>query len=142
VIEGDGRPVCLIRRRPTITLIDRLRSRFAMARVCVVADRRLIRVETLAELEALRLLYILGMRERQTTCFCGLFRLAMTASNAARSAVFSLIWVLSYIPQTRIIQSAGESSKESKCETWSTNGRTGASVIVRAVRAQQGGKQI
>ena len=70
-----------------------------LARVCVVADRRLIRVETLAELEALRLLYILGMRERQTTCFCGLFRLAMTASNAARSAVFSLIWVLSYIPQ-------------------------------------------
>ena len=60
MIEGDGRPVCLIPRRPTITLIDRLRSRFAMARVCVVADRRLIRVETLAELEALRLLYILA----------------------------------------------------------------------------------
>jgi len=38
--------------------------RFAIARVCVVADRGLISAETLAELEARRLLYILGVRER------------------------------------------------------------------------------
>jgi transposase len=47
-----------------IPVIDRLRRRFAIARVCVVADRGMISAETLAELEARRLLYILGMRER------------------------------------------------------------------------------
>jgi transposase len=47
-----------------IPVIDRLRRRFAIARVCVVADRGMISAETLAELEARRLLYILGVRER------------------------------------------------------------------------------
>jgi len=47
-----------------IPVIDRLRRRFAIARVCVVADRGLISAETLAALEARRLLYILGVRER------------------------------------------------------------------------------
>ena len=45
-------------------MIDRLRARFTIARVCVVADRGLISADTLAELEARRLLYILGVRER------------------------------------------------------------------------------
>src|SRR5947208_3884919 len=47
-----------------IPVIDRLRRRFAIARVCVVADRGMISAETVAELEARRLLYILGVRER------------------------------------------------------------------------------
>jgi hypothetical protein len=47
-----------------IPVIDRLRRRFAIARVCVVADRGMISAQTLAELEARRLLYILGVRER------------------------------------------------------------------------------
>jgi transposase len=47
-----------------IPVIDRLRQRFAIARVCVVADRGMISAETVAELEARRLLYILGVRER------------------------------------------------------------------------------
>jgi hypothetical protein len=47
-----------------IPVIDRLRRRFAIARVCVVADRGMISAETMAELEARRLLYILGVRER------------------------------------------------------------------------------
>src|SRR6266567_2602096 len=47
-----------------IPVIDRLRERFAIARVCVVADRGMISAETVAELEARRLLYILGVRER------------------------------------------------------------------------------
>ena len=47
-----------------IPVIDRLRRRFDIARVCVVADRGMISAETLAELEARRLLYILGVRER------------------------------------------------------------------------------
>ena len=45
-------------------MIDRLRRRFAIARVCVVADRGMISAETVAELEARRLLYLLGVRER------------------------------------------------------------------------------
>jgi transposase len=45
-------------------VIDRLQARFAIARVCVVADRGLISADTVAELEARRLLYILGVRER------------------------------------------------------------------------------
>jgi transposase len=47
-----------------IPVIDRLRRRFAIARMCVVADRGMISAETVAELEARRLLYILGVRER------------------------------------------------------------------------------
>ena len=47
-----------------IPVIDRLRRRFAIARVCIVADRGMISAETVAELAARRLLYILGVRER------------------------------------------------------------------------------
>ena len=71
VIDGDGRPVCsemwpgnTADVTTLIPVIDRLRARFAITRVCVVADRGLISAETLAELEARRLLYILGVRER------------------------------------------------------------------------------
>jgi len=71
LIDGDGRPVCSEmwpgNTADVTTLIpvtDRLRRRFDIARVCVVADRGMISAETLAELEARRLLYILGVRER------------------------------------------------------------------------------
>jgi hypothetical protein len=71
VIDGDGRPVCsemwpgnTADVTTLIPVVDRLRRRFTIARVCVVADRGLISAETLAELEARRLLYILGVRER------------------------------------------------------------------------------
>ena len=58
LIDGDGRPVCSemwpgYSRRPTlIPVIDRLRRRFDIARVCIVADRGMISAETVAELEA------------------------------------------------------------------------------------------
>ena len=70
VIEGDGRPRgrecgrATPQTSPVMPIMERLRRRFAIARVCVVADRGLISAETLAELEARRLLYILGVRER------------------------------------------------------------------------------
>jgi Transposase DDE domain len=71
LIDGDGRPVCsemwpgnTADVSTLILVIDRLRRRFAIARVCVVADRGMISAETMAELEARRLLYILGVRER------------------------------------------------------------------------------
>jgi len=71
VIDGDGRPVCsqmwpgnTADVTTLIPVIDRLSRRFSIAQVCVVADRGLISAETLAELEARRMLYILGVRER------------------------------------------------------------------------------
>jgi len=71
LIDGDGRPVCsemwpgdTADVTTLIPVIDRLRRRFAIVRVCVVADRGMISAEAVAELEARRLLYILGVRER------------------------------------------------------------------------------
>ncbi len=47
-----------------VPVIERLRRRFAIKRICVVADRGMISQETIAEIEARGLLYILGVRER------------------------------------------------------------------------------
>src|SRR5262244_2433262 len=71
LLDGDGRAVCsemwpgnTADVTTLIPVIDRLRRRFDITRVCVVADRGMISAETIAELEARRLLYILGVRER------------------------------------------------------------------------------
>ncbi len=71
LIDGDGRPVCTemwpgntADTGSLIPVIDRLRQRFSINRVCIVADRGMISAETLVELEARKLLYILGVRER------------------------------------------------------------------------------
>src|ERR671913_888438 len=71
VIDAEGRPVCR-ERGPANTadvsvllpVIDRLRSRFAIGRVCVVADRGMISAPTIAALEERGLEYVLGTRER------------------------------------------------------------------------------
>ncbi len=49
-----------------IPVIDRLRQRFAIGRVCVVADRGMISAATIAGLEQRGLEYILGVRERSS----------------------------------------------------------------------------
>jgi hypothetical protein len=71
LIDGDGRPVCsemwpgnTTDVTTLIPVIDRLRRRFDIGRVCIIADRGMISAETMAELEARKLLYILGVRER------------------------------------------------------------------------------
>ena len=71
LLDGDGRPVCTemwpgntADVSSLIPAVDRLRKRFSINRVCVVADRGMISAETIAELEARKLLYILGVRER------------------------------------------------------------------------------
>ena len=71
LLDGDGRPVCTemwpgntADAGSLIPVVDRLRKRFSVRRVCVVADRGMISAETIAELEARQLLYILGVRER------------------------------------------------------------------------------
>src|SRR5271165_537984 len=50
--------------KPLSSTPSLLRQRFSIRRVCVVADRGMISAETIAELEARGLLYILGVRER------------------------------------------------------------------------------
>jgi transposase len=79
LLDGDGRPVCT-EMWPGNTadvgslapVVDRLRKRFSIDRVCIVADRGMISAETIAELEARGLFYILGVRERSDKLVCEL----------------------------------------------------------------------
>src|SRR5215218_5657398 len=71
VIDAEGRPVCsemwpgnTADVSVLVPVIDRLRSRFAIGRVCVVADRGMISAPTIAALEERGLEYVLGARER------------------------------------------------------------------------------
>ena len=72
VLTGEGRPVCCelwpgnqADSRSLLPVVDRLRRRFAIRKVCWVADRGMISRETLQELEARKLEYILGARLRR-----------------------------------------------------------------------------
>src|SRR5208282_2314999 len=47
-----------------LPVVKRLRERFGIARACIVADRGMISAETMAALEAEKVEYILGVRER------------------------------------------------------------------------------
>jgi hypothetical protein len=74
VIDADGRPVCsemwpgnTADVSVLMPVIDRLRGRFAIGRVCVVADRGMISAPTIAALEERGLEYVLGARERTDT---------------------------------------------------------------------------
>jgi Transposase DDE domain len=74
VIDADGRPVCsemwpgnTADVSVLVPVIDRLRSRFGIGRVCVVADRGMISAATIAALEERGLEYVLGARERTDT---------------------------------------------------------------------------
>src|SRR5215210_1136570 len=71
VVDAEGRPVCsemwpgnTADVSVLLPVIDRLRSRFAIGRVCVVADRGMISAPTIAALEQRGLEYVLGARER------------------------------------------------------------------------------
>jgi len=71
VIDVQGRPICsemwpgnTADVSVLIPVIDRLRARFAIGRVCVVADRGMISASTIAALEERGLEYVLGARER------------------------------------------------------------------------------
>jgi transposase len=71
VVDGSGSPICTemwpgnsADVTVLLPVIDRLRERFGIGRVCVVADRGMISAETIAGLEERRLEYILGARER------------------------------------------------------------------------------
>src|SRR5262249_34842918 len=67
VIDGEGRPICT-EMLPGNTadaivllpVVDRLRERFHIGRVCVVADRGMISAAMITALEERKLEYILG----------------------------------------------------------------------------------
>jgi transposase len=70
VMDGAGWPVCTemwpgntADVTVLLPIVDRLRQRFGIGRVCVVADRGMISAETITGLEARGLDYILGARE-------------------------------------------------------------------------------
>ncbi len=71
IVDGKGRPICTemwpgntADVTTLLPVVDRLRRRFSMGRVCVVADRGMISAATIEGLEARGLDYILGARER------------------------------------------------------------------------------
>ena len=73
VLDGDDRPFAsflwpgntadVTRLMP---VVQRLRERFGIAQMCIVADRGMISAATIAALEKAGLAYILGVRERST----------------------------------------------------------------------------
>ena len=71
VLDAEGRPICsetwpgnATDVKSLLPVVDRLRQRFGIARMCVVADRGMISDETIAELDKRSIEYILGARER------------------------------------------------------------------------------
>ncbi len=73
VMDQDGRPLCCelwpgntADVTTLLPVVDRLRARFGVGRLCVVADRGMISAETIAALEKRKLEYILGVRERRS----------------------------------------------------------------------------
>src|SRR5271163_4489930 len=73
VMDQDGRPLCselwpgnTADATTLLPVVDRLRARFGVGRICVVADRGMISAATIAALEERKLEYILGVRERSS----------------------------------------------------------------------------
>ena len=71
VLDTEGRPICseawpgnATDVKSLLPVVDRLRQRFGITRMCVVADRGMISDETMVELEKRGIDYILGARER------------------------------------------------------------------------------
>jgi hypothetical protein len=74
ILDNEGNPICseIVPGNTTdvttlVPVAQRLKSRFGIERICVVADRGMISDETIKELEALHWEYILGVRMRQCT---------------------------------------------------------------------------
>ncbi len=76
VLDGAGRPICcelwpgnLTDVRSLIPVVNRLKERFGIASVCVVADRGMISAQTIQKLESaeLGMSYILGARMHKDT---------------------------------------------------------------------------
>jgi hypothetical protein len=73
VLDEQDRPIASFLRpgntadvTALLPVVERLRSRFGVVRACIVADRGMISAATIAALEACKIDYILGARERST----------------------------------------------------------------------------
>lgn len=73
ILDDHGQPVCsemwpgnTADVTTLVPVIKRLRSRFAIGRICVVSDRGMISAETMAYLEEENISYILGARMRRS----------------------------------------------------------------------------
>jgi hypothetical protein len=73
VIDETGRPICsemwpgnTADVTTLIPVVTRLRERFLLNRVCVIADRGMVSAKTVATLEAEKIEYILGVREKRS----------------------------------------------------------------------------
>jgi transposase len=74
VLDHNGNPICselwpgnTADVKSLVPIVDRLKTRFGIASVCIVADRGMISAETLAEVEKREWKYILGVRMRSST---------------------------------------------------------------------------
>ena len=72
VLDSAGHPICCelwpgntTDVQTLVPIVERLRKRFAIGEVCIVADRGMIRQVTLEQLEARHWKYILGARGRR-----------------------------------------------------------------------------
>jgi transposase len=74
VLDQNGNPICselwpgnTADVKSLVPIVDRLKTRFGIGSVCIVADRGMISAETLAEVEKREWNYILGVRMRSST---------------------------------------------------------------------------
>ncbi|HEV2041917.1 MAG TPA: IS1634 family transposase, partial [Casimicrobiaceae bacterium] len=73
VIDENGRPICsemwpgnTADVTTLIPVVTRLRRRFGLNRVCIIADRGMVSAKTITTLEADKIEYILGVREKRS----------------------------------------------------------------------------
>jgi transposase len=71
IVDNNGRPICCemwpgntADVKTLIPVIDRIRKRFGIDRVCIVADRGMISADTIRQIEERSVSYILGARMR------------------------------------------------------------------------------
>ena len=74
VLDHNGNPLCTelwpgntADVKSLVPIVERLKSRFGIGSVCIVADRGMISAATLAEVEKREWKYILGVRMRSST---------------------------------------------------------------------------
>ena len=74
VLDQNSNPICselwagnTADVKSLVPIVERLKSRFRIGSVCIVADRGMISAETLAEVEKRKWRYILGVRMRSST---------------------------------------------------------------------------
>jgi len=73
VLDDQGNPLCsemwpgnVTDVKTLVPVVDRLKTRFGVGNVCIVADRGMISEETVREIERRRWKYVLGVRMRKS----------------------------------------------------------------------------